>query len=998
MANAIDPRIFAGELQPEVQPPFGAEQVGDSEYVPPAMVPMRTAARGTALDAQAASIRAEGDREKATALESAGAAFRDNTVGRIYDRMTKPHFTPDADFNLKEFVDELPMVLNDDEKDYLTGTRSAEEAKYKADIITERRTATQAMGDSPTAAFAASMADPTYFVLTPAANAIGRVAKGAMAGRAISAAAAGTGAVGATLAGEGPLSEKELIINALANASIAGLTFRPGKGMTKADPDFPDAELQRTLTTPQVVDEIDNVARVDNALKSRAQQLGEGLQWNMRKTMAGFGAEGKKISDLLFDNNSDLSVNSVEAHRAAVRYDLTSLQRRYEDLMRSAVAEDGFGTFKSIVMNKKAARAQAAIERDVQLELFRREQLTRQGRPLTYENVPPRIKAMADHLDNLHATALKELKAAGVEGADALVSKAGWHHRKWSSGKIDDAIQKFQAHGLSATQAEEKIKQLVGLSVRRANNMDQELSRDIGGAIVNRALRKGYFEDAMFSPSTAGEKAALRDMLKNEGIPQARLDRIMKFFEGTTDEAGKAGFMKHRVDLDYKAVTHLPDGTAIRVTDLIDNRLSTTVDQYLDHVSTQVALARKGLRKPSDIDDLREALLKDIPDEVKRAEAKDLFDNVLNQFHGRPSGQKVNRSMRMMQQYGRMIALSNSGLWQVSEYATILGKYGAAKAMKYAVKELPVIRDIMGSVHADKGMARSLRNVLAEHSDNNVRLRPFLNRFEDNFEIGTGDSAALGLQKANELVPYINMMKYVHGHQAKIASNLILDRLQLASKGNAKARAALAKYGIGSQVMDKLSDQMKAHKWDVDKWDDGVWREVRPAFAKMMDEAVLHGRLGDVPAFAAFDNVGKFMFTYRSFMLNAHNKVLAGGIARDGVAPTSLMLMYQMPLAMLAVQAQAALQGKTLKDEDLYEKALGQMGGLGIGAEIAGILSGQRRSFGAPALIPLDKAYQALGSTAQGNYGQAGATLSGAVPLFSLLQPVKGLGNLMKDQ
>ena len=997
MANAIDPRIFAGELQPEVQPPFGAEQVVP-ELEAPKMVPMSTALRGTALDAQAAGIRQEGDREKANALEAAGAAVRDSIPGRLYDRLTKPSFEPQKDFNLKEFVDELPMVLNDDEKDYLKDTRSPEEANYKVGIIDDRRSTQQAMGDSPMAAMAASMLDPTYYVLTPAAAVVGRAAKGAMMGRVLTGATAGAGAAGLTAAGEGPLNESEIIINALANASIAGLTFKPGKGMVKTDPNFPDAELQRTLTMPTVADGVDNIAAVDNALKTRSQQLGEGMQWNMRKTMAGYGPIGKKVSDLLFDNNSDLSINSVEAHRAAVRGELTGMQRKYEDMMRAAVAEDGYGALKSIFQNRKASRAQASIEQDVQFELMRREQLTRQGRPLTYENVQPRVKAMADQLDTLHAHALKELKAAGVEGADELVSKAGWHHRKWSSGKIDDAMRKFEGHGLTAGQAEEKIKQLVGLSLRRANGWDQELSRDIGGAIVNRALRKGYFEDAMLSPSTVGERAALRDMLKNEGIPQVRMDRIMKFFEGTTDEQGKAGFMKHRVDLDYRAATNLPDGTVIRITDLIDNRLSTTVDQYLDNVSTQVALARKGLRKPSDIDDLRAELAKDIRHEGKRKEAVELFDNVINHLHGRPAGESVNRYMRMMQQYGRMIALKNSGLWQTTEYATMMSKYGIGNTLKYAFKELPVMKQMFSEMHADKGMARSLRNVLAEHSSQNVRLRPFLNRFEDNFEIGADDAASLGLQKASELVPYLNMMKYVHGHQAKVASNLILDRLSMASKGNAKARAALEKYGIGSQVMDKVSDQMKAHKWDVDKWDQAVWREVRPAFAKMMDESVLHGRLGDVPAFAAFDKVGKFMFTYRSFMLNAHNKVLAGGLARDGVAPTTFMLMCQMPLAMMAVQAQAALQGKELKEEDLIAKAMGQMGGLGVGSEIAGVLSGQRREFGAPALIPVDKAYQFLGSAGQGNFGQAGSTLLSATPLLGLLPPVTGAANLLKEQ
>ena len=56
--------------------------------------------------------------------------------------------------------------------------------------------------------------------------------------------------------------------------------------------------------------------------------------------------------------------------------------------------------------------------------------------------------------------------------------------------------------------------------------------------------------------------------------------------------------------------------------------------------------------------------------------------------------------------------------------------------------------------------------------------------------------------------------------------------------------------------MDKLAAEIKAKGFDVDQWDDAVWAEVRPAFAKMMDASVLRGRLGDIPAFAAFDPVG----------------------------------------------------------------------------------------------------------------------------------------------
>lgn len=44
---------------------------------------------------------------------------------------------------------------------------------------------------------------------------------------------------------------------------------------------------------------------------------------------------------------------------------------------------------------------QARLEKKVQLEMFVAEQLQRQGRPISYENVRQEVKRMADALDNL---------------------------------------------------------------------------------------------------------------------------------------------------------------------------------------------------------------------------------------------------------------------------------------------------------------------------------------------------------------------------------------------------------------------------------------------------------------------------------------------------------------------------------------------------------------------------------------------------------------------
>jgi hypothetical protein len=314
---------------------------------------------------------------------------------------------------------------------------------------------------------------------------------------------------------------------------------------------------------------------------------------------------------------------------------------------------------------------------------------------------------------------------------------------------------------------------------------------------------------------------------------------------------------------------------------------------------------------------------------------------------------------------------------------------------------MPGFRSLWDDAAKDKLTSTRLVDILSRQSSQDIRIRPFLSRFEDNYELPVGSAAQLSLQQAEQLVPYINAMKYVHTHQANLSANLVVDRLTQAAKGNDKAREALSKYGISQQAMEKLSREVELHGTDTAKWSDSLWRDVRPAFAKMMDEAVLHARLGDMPAFAKFDQVGKFIFTYRSFMLTAHNKILSGTIGREGASGLSMLLAYQLPLSAMAVKAQAGMQGKELKDEDVFDAAMGQAGGLGMFAEFWGVVSGQRSQFGAPGLIPIDRLYSVAGDTATGiqtgDFSDAGYGLMKSLPLLPLIQPIRNLQNLTEE-
>lgn len=743
----------------------------------------------------------------------------------------------------------------------------------------------------------------------------------------------------------------------------------------------------------KIVDEVDKAILES----SKKRGLGERLMWNMHKTMSSFGEAGQKIADLLYDNNADLSLTSVESHREAILSNLRAQQYKYEDLLRKAMAEDGYGIAKMVnpFTSRAAHQAQRKLERELQAEMFRREQANRTGVPYKSTDVPERITKMADALDALHADALQELKSAGVVGAEELTVRPGWVHRKWSSAAMDRAMDELEKRGLSRDKARSALNNLVSNSVRKATPMDKKIADQVGKAIVDRAMRKGYFEDAvMTNPAGEGQLKEMRDILKGSGLSTQDIERILDVMRIESDDAGKAGFLKHRMDLDYKTSMQFGD-MQLSITDLIDNNLSTIVDQYVAQASTTAAFARAGLKKRGDIEALREELAHSITNEVERKQAVDLFDNTINHFRGLPAGGAVNEKFRMMQAYGRTIALAWSGMWQVTEFANVMAQYGLAKTLKYAIQEIQGFRSAVSPTKAD---AETLTNIIAEHSSQSMRLRPYIARFEDGFDMDTSSAMQLSLQTAVQLVPYANAMKFVHHAQAKVVGNLILDRLQKAAKGDERARSALAEYGLEAHVTDRIAEQIAKHGLEVDAWDDAVWQAARPAFAKMMDAVVLRGRLGDIPAFAAFDPIGKFIFTYRTFVLTAHNKVLAGMLERNGAGAVGLVMMYQFPLALAAVQAQSVVSGQgTLSDGDMIKKALGQMGGLGLFSEPLKWATGESNSIGAPGLIPIDRGVKLGQSVLHGDGGKIGAATISTLPIVSAIPFIRGIQNELKE-
>lgn len=729
-----------------------------------------------------------------------------------------------------------------------------------------------------------------------------------------------------------------------------------------------------------------------------AVKIAKGLSWSLHKSLAGFSPEMRNLANKLVDDPLDMTGDSVVSQARAIRADLAPLQYRYEDQLKEALADAGFGLLKRIMNPKRALEQQGKIETQVMLELLAREQAQRLGR-VHQPHTDKAIKDMADSLDSLAKAALAEMKASGVRGAEDVAESAGYFSRRWDIGKIESIEQALEASGLSRDAARSRVVRMIAQGMRRANGWDADLAGDIAKALVDRTRRKGYFEDSVFRSHVGNDNLKeVRDILEGAGVRGDRLQRAMDVMAGVTDEAGKASVLKHRIDIDMKAGLQMPDGSFVTVADMIDSNLANITERYLDTVAGRSALARKGIEDQSAIDKLRKEALASIKSEGERAQAAKLIDDTLNAIQGKPVGDDMPAFMRASQAATRMVGLASSGLWQITEYAPMMARYGMLKTLGYMFREMPGARQMFDSVRKDGGAANQLKDILTRNSSADIRMRPFVTRLEDNFEIPHSANVQLALSQAQQLVPYMNAQKFVQAHQARVMANLMVDSLVKAAKGDKRAMHGFEQYGLKPHIMVELADDIKRHGMDTAKWSEGTWDKVRGPLTKAADDAVLRNRTGEIPAFAQFSQLGKFIFTFRSFVLGAHNKVLAGTLARDGLAGLSLTLLYQLPLAAFANLANATIQGKPIQDErELVSKSLGQMGAFGLLSEAFGVISGEKQQFGAPGLIAIDRLYKTAAQAASGNVGGAVESAVSATPILSIIPGIRAIGAALKE-
>ena len=715
------------------------------------------------------------------------------------------------------------------------------------------------------------------------------------------------------------------------------------------------------------------------ARQNISSKVAKGLAWNMHKSMASLGDGARKVADLLYDDPLQSGNTSIESLRQGVLTDLREGQVVFEQKMLEVLGKRGAGLAQRVKNSRKAAQIQADLEKEIYLEMVARNEAHATGAAVKHATQDADVLALADQLDKISAQALGELQRAGVKNAKHLKVTPGFISRQWDSSKIEGAIRGM-GEGSYVAVAEMLAKAIQ----KRTPMLPDDVAMQVAEAIRDRALRKGYFEDSVGAGVPNLVKAKMRDSMRSAGVAEKDVEAAMSVFDEVTAVEGGSGYLKSRIGMDMLLEHQMPDGTILRPVDLVDTNVSSITDTYLKKVATDAGFAQRGLTKPADILKVREYLLREVP-EGKRLQMAQQFDDTISYFKGLPQGVRMNDNFRRAASFGRTITLAASGLWQVTEYASIMARYGLGATTAAMLRHVPGARELFK--HSNR---YELAKVLSQHSSYNVRLRPFLKKFEDGHSMEALNGIDLKLQQLGDLVPYANGMKFIHHHQAAIAGDLLSRRLEQAITGNKKARRILEGYGIQPDQWDTLAGQYKQHGMHIDNWDDEAWDHVRSPLYRAMDEAVLQSRLGDMPTFAAFDPTGKALFMYRNFVITAHNKLLAGTLERHGAGALGLMFLYQFPLALAATQAQTALMGK--EDDKPIATAVAQMGALGLLSEPFKWMTGQSNSVGAPVLIPFDRGVKALQSVKSGDPAEVASRMGDLIPVYAANPVLKAIG------
>lgn len=550
------------------------------------------------------------------------------------------------------------------------------------------------------------------------------------------------------------------------------------------------------------------------------------------------------------------------------------------------------------------------------------------------------LRKAVDDVNVVKDTMLREMKEAGVEGAEEIIPDINYMPRKVRSGSFGTLLRELRNKAEDGAGKEyDKVVNAI------ANMMDGE----------NKTKRARVYLDMIADMGTSKQTFEtmenMDEYLKSKGITDVTAKEVADLF-GITSSVNKSvgaaeqfGRTKRRIELDmtkfetFKVQTM--DGDVDVSLDTIFVRQATELmNGYINQASGYVALARKGYTVPNAYGIAEKSATQSL-------EMKKVLDSILGipLFDGSSTTSKL---MRDAENYTTAISMSFSALTLAGEalkLSTALNKTGLNTAVKQLVRTILKQGDteLVRSLREGTGMAIHKKG-LTFGSFNSITAENLMDGSYRSSKFGRGATKLGEWSRDMILYPMVATSDWLSAIALSKNGQLFLD----ISTGTKKITDdRLKAFGIGESEMalarkylsKNRNGELKPVAWD--NMSPEELRTMQRVFFNMNQKDIMLTTMGGSPSWSRNNEVGVLTSHLMKFPMNAyanHGLFDAQGMAKGDMR--SFVNMSAWFIGGMITQAmKSEVKGKPLSNEDMVLRALWSMPIFGFGNVADGLTS-----------------------------------------------------------
>lgn len=527
-----------------------------------------------------------------------------------------------------------------------------------------------------------------------------------------------------------------------------------------------------------------------------------------------------------------------------------------------------------------------------------------------------------------------------VKGAEDMMLE-NYVNRRWSAAKLDDMERRLGGRaGLQAYIA------------RGIRNMDEATALKVADHLIDvtRRSRSGGLDlQALGRQGENLDFYLMREHGLDDSTAKSIANSIRRLQGG--DDAGRAGNLKHRLDVDEEMLE-----------DLFENDIDVLFSGYANTMLGHIALARHGIDSEASYRALVEEAAQDLyskplgsmpsaTDKARKHQIKNLED-AYDHLVGRPIGEDPNtvaatagRWLRKIQ-YSRLMNMV--GVAQLAELGVAASHLGL-KTMLSNMPELFKLRRKLRNGDFKDELVEELSDLMGGWGDYRL-LHKSAQRIE---EYGSPDGIRQTLvNKVDNTLDSMNQFtsdisgfnwinQVLHVFTMKSMAQTFVDAAVKGGK-HVLSEARLRELGIDAEMMRKIKAEImkeggakrtatgRLKTLNLDKWEPKTRDAFAVALRRWGNTIVQENEFGNLPAFMN-TTTGKLLMQFKSFMAGAYVKQVLNNVKhRDRVTAAMFFNTTFAGALSYSVYALASAPGK--KDPEKYLEERFSLENMALGA------------------------------------------------------------------